>query len=485
MAAAQGQCPGCGSPIEFRAGSSVTAVCKYCNTTSRRSDRGIENLGRMADLADTPTIVAVGDGGTIAGRGFVVLGRVQLQHDLGGVWDEWYLGFQGGGWGWLAYAQGNFYVTSKMEPAPPVPSMQQLRLEAPVQLGQAGVFRVVELKQAKIASAEGELPFAPRPGQPRYYADLVGPQAGFATLDWGEGNTPPEVFVGRQLPETQLAISQRAERVKKEVRLEGLNCPGCGAPLKLVAGNRVERIACIYCGTIAETVSQQIVARQQAARTQPLIPLGASGALNGGEYTVIGFVERSATLDDELFSWTEYLLFSQPIGFRWLVCDEGNWLFVEPANLAEIDTSGFPDQVTWRGRTFHQRNQNQARVEYVLGEFYWKVTVGETVLATDFQSGTDLISREAMQSEVSWSYARQIPWSAIAAAFKVTAAPPPVTASSGESSGSGTVNAIVGLIVILVFVLIACGSCMSMCGDGGSGTVRGGGTTGGGWSGGK
>ena len=206
MAAAQGQCPGCGSPIEFRAGSSVTAVCKYCNTTSRRSDRGIENLGRMADLADTPTIVAVGDGGTIAGRGFVVLGRVQLQHDLGGVWDEWYLGFQGGGWGWLAYAQGNFYVTSKMEPAPPVPSMQQLRLEAPVQLGQAGVFRVVELKQAKIASAEGELPFAPRPGQPRYYADLVGPQAGFATLDWGEGNTPPEVFVGRQLPETQLAM---------------------------------------------------------------------------------------------------------------------------------------------------------------------------------------------------------------------------------------------------------------------------------------
>ena len=312
---------------------------------------------------------------------------------------------------------------------------------------------------------------------------------GFATIDWGEGNTPPEVFVGYQLPESQLSISQRAERVKKEIRLEGLNCPGCGAPLKFATGNRVERVGCMYCGTISDSVSQQIIERQQAARRDPLIPLGSAGNLDGVQYTVTGFVERSATVDDELFTWTEYLLFSPQVGFRWLVDDEGTWRFVQPLNVAEVDLSGFPNHISFNGRTFRQRNQNPCRVEYVVGEFYWKVSVGETVLATDFESGTDLISREAMENEVSWSYGSAIPWGRIAAAFNVQRTPPMVASAAGgggAGGGGAAVNAVIVLIILLVFVLVVCGSCMGMCGSGvGSSGVRGGGTTGGGWSGGK
>lgn len=487
MAVAQGSCPGCGAPIEFAAGSSVSAVCKYCNTTVRRGDRGLENLGKLADLANTPTTVAVGDGGSIAGESFVVLGRVQLQHDLGGVWDEWYLGYGGGRWGWLAYAQGNFYVTWSVQPPPPVPGIREMHLEAPVPFGQAGVFRVVELKQATIASAEGELPFAPKPGQNRLYADLVGPRNGFATIDWGEGNTPPEVFLGYQLPESQLTITQRAQRPKEQVDLEGVNCPGCGAPLAFAAGKRVERVACRYCGTLCDTVSQHIIARQDVSRASPLIALGSSGTLDGVVYTVVGFVARSTVIEGERFEWTEYLLFSAGVGFRWLVEDEGVWRFVSPLNVAEVDLTHFPNSVSCNGRTYTLRNQNTAQVDLVLGEFYWRVQIGETVDATDLQSGSDLISREAMQNEVAWSYAVAMPWSVIASAFNVQGTPPPVTASALSGSSGGCAPAtVVGSIVLLVFFIIMLGVCTSMCdGGGSSGGIRGSSVTGGGWSGGK
>jgi len=39
-------------------------------------------------------------------------GRAQNRHELGGVWDEWYATFSNGWVGWLAEAQGKFYLTS-------------------------------------------------------------------------------------------------------------------------------------------------------------------------------------------------------------------------------------------------------------------------------------------------------------------------------------------------------------------------------------
>ncbi|WP_242531963.1 hypothetical protein, partial [Vibrio alginolyticus] len=34
-----------------------------------------------------------------------------MQHQLGGYWDEWYATFSNGWVGWLAEAQGRFYMT--------------------------------------------------------------------------------------------------------------------------------------------------------------------------------------------------------------------------------------------------------------------------------------------------------------------------------------------------------------------------------------
>ena len=45
-------------------------------------------------------------------------------------------------------------------------------------------------------------------------------------------------------------------------------------------------------------------------------------------------------------------------------------------------------------KRFVREAQVQAKVDYVIGEFYWKVEVGETVDATEFQGPGGKVSRE-------------------------------------------------------------------------------------------
>ena len=111
MAVAQGNCPNCGAPIAFEVGASLAKVCEDCRHTVLRSDRGLENLGKVADLAHTPSLIAVGDEGTLGGRQFQVLGRVQLDHGAG-PWDEYYVALDGG----QSFAGGCWSAASIIDP---------------------------------------------------------------------------------------------------------------------------------------------------------------------------------------------------------------------------------------------------------------------------------------------------------------------------------------------------------------------------------
>ena len=92
-------------------------MCGYCRFSVVRSDRDLSVIGKVADLVPTAAPIAVGDSGSVGGKAFTVLGRTQLDHGRG-PWDEWYIAFQDGTWGWLAYAQGNWYATWEVTPLP-------------------------------------------------------------------------------------------------------------------------------------------------------------------------------------------------------------------------------------------------------------------------------------------------------------------------------------------------------------------------------
>lgn len=410
-------CPSCGAPVEFHIGSSAAVVCTYCRTIVARTDRGVEDFGKAAALIDTGSPLRIHLTGKYRGKQFRLTGRTQLRHQAGGVWDEWYAAFDDGRWGWLAEAQGRYYVTFKV--AAEAPPEDQLQLGMRVE-----ELTVTEIGTAELVTAEGELPWTPTPGGQYEYADLSGTDDKFSTIDYSED--PPVVFKGTGTTLTELGIAPGAAQ-NKRVSVEKLACSKCGGPLDLRAPDLSERIYCPNCGAghdIAEGRLKYFTTLKKKP-VSPVIPLGTTGTIDGDKYVVAGFMQRSVTFDRDYF-WTEYLLFNASKGFRWLVHSDDHWSFVTPLGPGEVLDGGTPElpskKVHWNSRTFSLFQTASARVTYVIGEFYWRVTVGETVDTADYIRPPEGLSKEVTKSgakEIAWSHARYETTGAIEAAFGV------------------------------------------------------------------
>ncbi len=474
MAVNQGQCPSCGAPIEFGIGSSIAKVCDYCGSTVVRSDHGLGDLGKVARIAPTPSLIAVGDEGTLGGRPFKVMGRVQLDHGSG-PWDEYYVAFDyGQAWGWLAYAEGHWYATQLLTGVP-VPAFGSLALENDVALGQVR-YRVAEIKTGTLVSAEGELPGPLKPNSVRHYADLLAEQNAFATIDYGDNTGAYQVFTGYIFSERDLSVTQLGPRSINKIKTDMIRCPNCGGDVPKLSGERAERLGCPYCGTVSDIATREIVAKQEAAMKLPDIPIGTRGRFEGTEYLCIAYMRRGADFDGEYFSWEEYLLWSLGIGFRWLVKDpESGWTWAMPVNLADLDLSEMPGRVGWGGRRFRLRNRSAARVDYVLGEVYWKCQVGEATRVMDFVQANDVLSREESPGEVKWSYSTPVAWAVIAQAFQLPLNGPGGKLEGGASGGEQAAGTGTTLFVLIILAVILLFCVFGSLGDGSGSVSRGGG----------
>ena len=418
-------CPSCGGRIEFAIGSSAVVICDHCHSVVARTDRGLEDLGKVAALIETGSPLQRGTTGKYHGTGFRVTGRTQMQHQAGGVWDEWYAAFDDGRWGWLAEAQGKFFVTFKS-------AVSQLPARNEVRIGNHfGDMVIAEAGTATVISGEGEIPWKVVPGSKYDYADLSGPHGHFATIDYSEAT--PLLFKGEETTLSNLGIDIAAQPAReKKVRVEKLSCTKCGGPLDLVAPDRAERIICPNCGAMHDVREGSLAYLKtlQKQRIQPRIPLGKRGKIDGDEYAVAGFMSRSVTFDQKYF-WTEYLLFNPAKGFRWLVDSDDHWSFVEPIAAGDVISDG-SSRIKWNDKAFKIFQIAIATVESVLGEFYWRVEVGEQVRAVDYIAPPEGISVEYSgtkgEMEVNYSHARYMPVAEVEQAFDVHALPYPQTA---------------------------------------------------------
>src|ERR1044071_3331901 len=173
--ALQANCPACGAQVLFKTGSSVVVVCEFCRSVVARTDRGIEDAGKVADITESGSPLDVGLRGVYLGVAFELTGRAQLQHAAGGFWDEWYAAFSDGRWGWLAEAQGRFYLTFQTQVPSPnaLPSFDSIQLGQPVYAIPAqSPLVVAEKGTAGMLAAEREIPYMLTPGEQYAYADL-------------------------------------------------------------------------------------------------------------------------------------------------------------------------------------------------------------------------------------------------------------------------------------------------------------------------
>ena len=488
MSKKRAECPGCGAPVFFNIDSSLVVVCENCRAIVARTELKVEEIGKVAAIAFSSSPLQLGMTGLYNGKSFHLTGRAQLKHAMGGMWDEWYVAFSNERWGWLAEAQGRFYLTFEQKLPQQAPPFSELEPGHALAKMQRGSLVVAETGTAEYAAAEGEIPFRIEAGKTYEYADLSGPQGEFGTLSYL--TSPPTLYLGKEITLQELGISAEAfkagEAKEKQVTATKLSCPHCGGALELKAPDKAERVICQYCNSMLDVENGNFRYLETLEKFQtPFIKLGSRGEFDGHLMTVIGYMQRSTVIEGERWRWDEYLMYHPAVGYRWLVFSDDEWLFVKPLNAGELVMSSSGRTVEYKNRNYIRVQSSVGEVEHVLGEFYWKVKVGETVNMEDFQSGSSKISKESSTysgggGEVNWSHGNAISHSAICRKFGI----PYSDISGGANVTPPWLIIAIVICVILLFIWIAAEN------DSGSGTYRSSGGTyrrtggSGGWSGG-
>ncbi len=465
MSFLQANCPSCGGIVEFKSGASIVVVCPYCRSAVARTDRGLEDLGKVAEIAGSESPLKLGLKGTFNDTRFELTGRAQYKHSQGGSWDEWYATFNNGWVGWLAEAQGNFYITF-FQPVPKsvtLPTFDQLQVGGAIPaVPGAPELLVQEASTATATAAEGEIPYEFSPGENSQFADLVGKNGAFGTLDFSF--SPPWLFVGKQvtLAEIGLSDARPAEREAKRVASQGMGCPKCGGPLELSVPDQAERITCPFCNSLLD-VNQGKLSFFKALKkpnNEPnfLLEIGSEGTFGDDKYKIIGAMSRYVMFDGIKYFWHEYLLYNPKIGFRWLVQSDEHWSFVEAVNLADIESgagaSQVPMSVSYNGKYFKIFQNTTAYVDYVKGEFYWRVEQGQTVLATDYVKAPLMLSKESTAGEVNWSLGSYLTKDKVEKAFGVSGLPTPKGVAPNQPF-TGSFYYTAGLLPIVVLFVVA------------------------------
>lgn len=212
-------------------------------------------------------------------------------------------------------------------------------------------------------------------------------------------------------------------------RAKPLACPNCGGPIDFRTFGASVSVVCPQCLSVLDSSNPQLQILQKVNKAQqrrtPVLPLGSRGTLQGAPWELIGFQTRSVNSDGETFEWEEYLLFNPYKGYRYLTNYRGHWNFVVPLEPMPKQIARGTRPAAWfEGHTYKHFSGAMAATSFVLGEFPWRVKVGEKVKADDYIDPPGLLSAETTNDEVTWSKGEYISGADIWKAFNLPGSPP-------------------------------------------------------------
>jgi hypothetical protein len=186
--------------------------------------------------------------------------------------------------------------------------------------------------------------------------------------------------------------------------VRALTCPKCGGTISLRAAGVSVSLVCEHCGSTLDATREDVklIAAAATAMRVPEIALGARGMLDGVQWEAVGYLERS----DGWVEWCEYLLFNPYEGYAFLV-DDGRRFSV--GRLLDRNPGA-----AWNGLDYDGVNYSRfgdtydVKVTFVVGEFYWRVAVGEEVKATDYVRSGAMLSCEENREERTWTLLRML-----------------------------------------------------------------------------
>lgn len=226
------------------------------------------------------------------------------------------------------------------------------------------------------------------------------------------------------------------------------NCPSCGSPVEIRAQGQSLSVVCSSCRAVIDSSNEnyQVIQKAQSVVAKKLlIPLGKRGKLFGTLWEVIGYMERTDGTGQ--YEWSEYLLFNPIKGFSWLMLANGHWTHLHRTkNIPKKDLNPFLNKkgknnadVVYLGRKYQLFHTGVAIVKFVLGEFYWRVSVGDKSSVADYVSPPEILSQEESINESSWSIGQYIDAQQIKESFMITEPMPlPVGVAPNQIASSNS-----------------------------------------------
>ncbi len=413
-------CPSCGAEVVFKSSVSVFAVCGHCKSMLVRHDMDLENLGQMAQLPDDVSPLKIGTRGVYGGSRFVIIGRLKVAWSEG-YWNEWHLLFEDGKPGWMGEALGFYMVSFEVNDIGKVPAVAKIAVGKQYELLPNHTYSVDDIKEAACVGSEGELPFEGQQGRKTTSVDLGTSDGKYACIEYSSTGGV-RLFAGAYVKFADLQFANLRDLptdLKKVRSAEAFKCPSCGGPVSLLTPGLTAAVVCGYCGSTIDATNKSLKVLCKANKKmsiKPLLPIGSKGNISGAEWETTGFMRRTDSTG--AYFWDEYLLFNPYNGFRWLTTENGHWNFLEMIRIGpEPGEKGPTQQVN--GKTYRLFLEGKAKVQYVLGEFYWRVKTGDTVAVEDYIAPPAILSCEREKTEAIWSLGAYIEAEDIRSAFRI------------------------------------------------------------------
>ena len=477
-------CPGCGAPVEFRSAQSTHAVCPYCQSTVVRDGEVLARVGKMAELFDDHSPLQLMASGRFTAGGvdqpFTLIGRLQYKSS-NGVWTEWNAILNDGTTASLSEDNGAYVFSRPLDVQRVLPAAEQFRVGMTTAIN-GKPYSVAFNEQVVLLSAQGELPKLPPLGQPFSVVELRSPEGEVLSIDYG-----PVSAVGAAGAAASTAVSAGRAVLLEDLQFTGLKdesareekgrqfaCPHCGSAVSVLLDTS-KSITCRACNSLIDLsngVGGELRHAEQHEPVKALIPLGATGQLQGVQWQVVGFQHRMGQEpgDDEQFGWDEYLLYNRKRGFSFLVDSTDGWSMVKPATGAPAMAGSTARTATYLGTTYALQYSYNAETTYVAGEFYWPVSRGQKTFNRDFASAKGQLSLEQTPNEVTWSVGSKIGSDTVAKAFGLQDKAALLQRDDVKPFSAApqiSIRTIIIVVVLIVLLLSIMGSCSGSSGSSG------------------
>lgn len=441
-------CPSCGAKIDIQSQTTLMVACPKCQSNLLFNNNSLALSGEHSAILEDFSAIQIGSSGTINNEVFQVIGRLQVQYydkddkqKVGGTWNEWYIQFNSGKTGWLSDSNGNYVyldpLTVEKDKPLPLPAFHDITVAKELKLSRTGYsFYACDIRNAVLLqnAVQGELPFIPKKDLDIRVVDARAEDR-FITLDYTDPDNV-EVFVGfavnfRQLAWQNLRSERDIQATAGELKgaTQESKCPNCGGNIQWITGV-TENVNCRYCGSeigIQNNVAQLIKAHNLRAiqKEAMALEIGQKAKIDGQEWTVLGMMCQSELEGDQTqlalhnkmkkdfvaFSgdqWHEYLLFSFPDQFMWLVQSGPNdWAIANTQNVwPKIGHNLRP--IRSSGQQLPRLYDYGGRVKFAIGSFYYQVSPGDMTYYIDYGREDQKLSLEMTESEMSWSRATSI-----------------------------------------------------------------------------